>query len=236
MTITPDICMWNSDDLLFVSSDRRQRAVAFPQRNSRPSPQILQTPTILSRPHVPAALWVNSDYTNSLCAPMKTRTSCLNENDNTVMAAGLRKRSSPIHCIDPQCVTYRTGDHHQYIVLIQRLLLTGLEIIVNTLYWSSVSYLQDWRSSSIHCIDPKSLTYRIGDRRQYIVLILSVREVVSSIPDRGNIVGWVFHPDQVTGKVFSSEHAFPSKFWIYLEHCPRGEAVITGHLRLSSMR
>ena len=63
-----------------------------------------------------------------------------------------------------------------------------------------------------------------------------VREVVSSIPDRGNIVGWVFRPDQVTGKVFSSEHAFPSKFWIYLEHCPRGEAVITGHLRLSSMR
>ena len=35
--------------------------------------------------------------------------------------------------------------------------------------------------------------------------------------------------------VFSSEHAFPSKFWIYLELCPRGEAVITGHLRLSSM-
>ena len=63
-----------------------------------------------------------------------------------------------------------------------------------------------------------------------------LREVVSSIPDRGNIVGWVFHHDQVTGKVFSSEHAFPSKFWIYLEHCPRGEAVITGHLRLSSMR
>ena len=61
-----------------------------------------------------------------------------------------------------------------------------------------------------------------------------VREVVSSIPDRGNIVGWVFHPDQVTGKVFSSEYAFPSKFWIYLEHCNRGEAVITGHLRLSS--
>ena len=29
-----------------------------------------------------------------------------------------------------------------------------------------------------------------------------VREVVSSIPDRGNIVGWVFHPDQVTGKGF----------------------------------
>ena len=56
-----------------------------------------------------------------------------------------------------------------------------------------------------------------------------VREVVSSIPDRGNIVGWVFHPDQVTSKVFSSEQAFPSKFWIYLEHCPHGEAVITGH-------
>ena len=65
-----------------------------------------------------------------------------------------------------------------------------------------------------------------------------VREVVSSIPDWGNIVGWIFHPDQVTGKVFLSEHAFPSKFWIYLEHRPRGEAVIiiTGHMRLSSMR
>ena len=35
--------------------------------------------------------------------------------------------------------------------------------------------------------------------------------------------------------VSSSEHAFPSKFWIYLEHCPRGEAVIIGHLRVSSM-
>ena len=63
-----------------------------------------------------------------------------------------------------------------------------------------------------------------------------VREVVSSIPDRGNIVVWVFHLTQVTGTVSSSEHAFPSKFWIYLEHCPRGEAVIIGHLRLSSMR
>ena len=42
--------------------------------------------------------------------------------------------------------------------------------------------------------------------------------------------------DQETGTVFSSEHAFPSKFWIYLEHCPRGEAVSIGHLHLSSMR
>ena len=63
-----------------------------------------------------------------------------------------------------------------------------------------------------------------------------VREVVSSIPDRGNIVGWVFHPTQVTGTVSSSEHAFPSKFWFHLENCPRGEAVIIGHLRLSSVR
>ena len=29
--------------------------------------------------------------------------------------------------------------------------------------------------------------------------------------------------DQVTGTVLSSEHAFPAKFWIYLEHCPRGK-------------
>ena len=33
----------------------------------------------------------------------------------------------------------------------------------------------------------------------------------------------------MTGKVFSSEHAFPSKFRIYLEHCPRGEAVIRAY-------
>ena len=45
-----------------------------------------------------------------------------------------------------------------------------------------------------------------------------------------------FSSDQVTGTRFSFEHTFPSKFFIYLEHCPRGEAVITGHLRLSSMR
>ena len=63
-----------------------------------------------------------------------------------------------------------------------------------------------------------------------------VVKVVSSIPDRGNIVGWVFHPTHVTGTVSSSEHAFPYKFLIYLEHCPRGEAVIIGHLRLSTMR
>ena len=44
------------------------------------------------------------------------------------------------------------------------------------------------------------------------------------------------HYNQATGMVFSSECAFLSKFWIYLECCPRGEAVITGHLRLSSMR
>ena len=62
-----------------------------------------------------------------------------------------------------------------------------------------------------------------------------VREVVSSIPDR-QYSRMSFSSDQVTGEVFSSEHAFPSKFWIYLEHCPRGEAVITGHLSLSSMR
>ena len=32
----------------------------------------------------------------------------------------------------------------------------------------------------------------------------------------------------------STEYAFPSKFEIYLEHCPRGEAFIISHLRLSS--
>ena len=51
-------------------------------------------------------------------------------------------------------------------------------------------------------------------------------------PRPGQYSRMSFSSDQVTGKVFSSEHAFPSKFWIYLEHCHRGEAVITGHLRL----
>ena len=58
-----------------------------------------------------------------------------------------------------------------------------------------------------------------------------MREVVISIRDRGNKYSRMsFSSDQVTGTVFSSEHAFPSKFRIYLEHCPRGEAAITGHL------
>ena len=35
---------------------------------------------------------------------------------------------------------------------------------------------------------------------------------------------------------FPSECAFLSKFWIYLEYSPLVEAVITGHLRPSSMR
>ena len=45
-----------------------------------------------------------------------------------------------------------------------------------------------------------------------------------------------FSSDQDTGTVSSSEHAFPSNFGIYLENRPRGEALIIGHLRLSSMR
>ena len=63
-----------------------------------------------------------------------------------------------------------------------------------------------------------------------------VREVVSSIPDRGNIVRMMFYLTRWLVRFSHLKHAFPSKFWIYLEHCPRGEAVITGHLCLSSMR
>ena len=45
----------------------------------------------------------------------------------------------------------------------------------------------------------------------------SVREVVSSIPDRGNLVGYVFfiRPRWLV-RFSSSKHAFPSKFWNYL--------------------
>ena len=61
------------------------------------------------------------------------------------------------------------------------------------------------------------------------------REVVSSNPDRGTIVGWVFHPTRWLERF--------SLIWIclsfqivkiYLEHCPRGEALIISHLRFSS--
>ena len=45
-------------------------------------------------------------------------------------------------------------------------------------------------------------------------------------PRPGQYSRMSFSSDQVTGKVFSSEHAFPSKLLIYLEHCPRGEAII----------
>ena len=51
----------------------------------------------------------------------------------------------------------------------------------------------------------------------------SAREVVSSNPDRGNIVGWVFHPTRWLARFSLIDYAFPSKFRIYLEHCPRGE-------------
>ena len=51
---------------------------------------------------------------------------------------------------------------------------------------------------------------------------------LASLPNQ-QTVHQSIQADQVTGTVFSSEHAFPSKFWIYLEHCPRGEAIITGH-------
>ncbi len=47
-------------------------------------------------------------------------------------------------------------------------------------------------------------------------------------PRPGQYSRMSFSSDQVTGKVFSSEYAFPSTFLIYLEHCPRAEAVITG--------
>ena len=64
-----------------------------------------------------------------------------------------------------------------------------------------------------------------------------VREVVSSIPDRGNNSRMSFSSDPGDWNGFpSSEHAFPAKFWIYWEHCPRGEALIIGRLRLFSRR
>ena len=46
-----------------------------------------------------------------------------------------------------------------------------------------------------------------------------------------------FSSDQVTGTVFSHLNMpfLPNSELIYLEHCPRGEAVIISHLRLSSM-
>ena len=56
-------------------------------------------------------------------------------------------------------------------------------------------------------------------------------------PRPGHYSRMSFLSNQATGTVFSSECAFLSKFLIYLEYCPRGEAVIiTGHLRLSSMK
>ena len=99
----------------------------------------------------------------------------------------------------------------------------------------------------INCTLRQFIGLRLDRRRGRVVKGLGhldhvwsygVREVVSSIPDRGNIAGWVFHPTRwlVRFPHLNIQHAFPSKFWIYLDHCPRGEAVITGHLRLSSMR
>ena len=46
-------------------------------------------------------------------------------------------------------------------------------------------------------------------------------------PRSGHYSRISFSSDQVTGTVFSSVHAFPYKLLIYLEHYPRGEAVIS---------
>ena len=55
------------------------------------------------------------------------------------------------------------------------------------------------------------LTHSFGSLRLYVFFpatiyeefVIDVRDVVSSIPDLGNIVGWGFSSDQVTGTVFS---------------------------------
>ena len=59
---------------------------------------------------------------------------------------------------------------------------------------------------------------------------------MSSIPGRGNIYSRMsFSSDQVTGTVFPHLNMpFLPNSKIYLEHCPRGEALIIIHLRFSS--
>ena len=61
---------------------------------------------------------------------------------------------------------------------------------------------------------------------------------MSSIPDRGDIYSRMsFSSDQATGTVFSHlKMPFVPYSEFCLEHCPRGEAIIIGHLRLSSTR
>ena len=58
---------------------------------------------------------------------------------------------------------------------------------------------------------------------------------MSSIPGRGNNSRMSFSSDQVSGTVFP--HLNMPSFQIlkmYLDHCPRGEALIISHLRFSS--
>ena len=47
-------------------------------------------------------------------------------------------------------------------------------------------------------------------------------------PRPGQYSRMSFSSGQVTGKVFSPEHAFPSKFWIYLEHSMIHYIVLVG--------
>ena len=58
-----------------------------------------------------------------------------------------------------------------------------------------------------------------------------------SSPDRGTIVERVFSP---TGQLVRFSHLMRLSFKILnlfgINYCPHGEAVITGHLHLSSMR
>ena len=63
-----------------------------------------------------------------------------------------------------------------------------------------------------------------------------VREVMSSNPDRGNIVGWVFHPTRwlVRFSLIWINKCLSFQILNLFRTCPRGEALIIGHLHLSS--
>ena len=77
---------------------------------------------------------------------------------------------------------------------------------------------------------------RVGCGTPCLFGSLVVREVVGSRPGRGNSKE-SFSSNQETGKVFSREMPFYSKFYKILKYVvPRGEVYVTDHLRLPLMR
>ena len=80
---------------------------------------------------------------------------------------------------------------------------------------STLSEAMLWMGDHSRMLNTAALAEWLGRRTRWSCWRYGVWKVVSSIPGRGNIVGWVFHPTRWLAR-FSLIYAFPSKFILNL--------------------